>query len=328
MPTARIRNYVKKNPNTIEGWRDKVLKKHIVRVLTEVHGAAYEEVSSEDFSISNITGHGGQDKICRDILYDHYELASECETQASGTYGTYKTRTVVVYETEFYEMTKGRGVKPVFPTVDVDKVNEDDVYTLIKKMSLDNLIYIYENQDEFCFLPKTYARYYGNGSNRCEGLGVFFKSQKDDADNMSFRNALDKYYGDKLNVIGPLVCDKKLPDLIKKEGEYGESYAPDSTEFGDYHGTLFPEDISHLKTEHINKLLSNVQYGMDTLLKTQQQLLELQGSIKEAGGDDAFRDKYYEKMMENFYRNIPLFINVKDADLKALAKRASKKQFK
>jgi len=325
MTTSRIRNYVKKNPETIERWKDDVLKKHIIRELTDKYGTD-DLKDSEGFNIQSITRHAGQNKICADILYDHYDLAFEVSKESTTGSFRHTGKSLHLSEKTFEEMTKDIGVKPVFDTVDTDKIYEDDIYTLIKNLSLQNLAYIYYHQDEFCYIDKKSSYRSWNGSRDKEGLGVFWKEQKEEADNMAFRNALDKYYEDKLNVVGKIVCDKDLPDLVEVETEYDDD-SFNSSAFSGYHQRLLPHTIDELDKETLDVRIAEAEYGIKKFQRTLDQLKELRSSILEAGGAQKFREMYYEKMLANFYQNLPLFINVEDENLKSLAKRAMKRKF-
>lgn len=325
MTTSRIRNYVKKNPETVENWKYKVLRYHLIRLITEAHGN--EETPSADFNIYSITGNRGQDNICRDVLYDHFDLCSEYTKEVT-KWGT-KVLSLRVYDEAFYPMIEEIGeVKPEFPTMDVDKKEESDIYVFVKNISLPALIYIFNHQDEFVFINKINPSRYSYRSNRgIGGLGVFWKDQAEEADNLAFRNAIDDYYGKRLDVIGPIVCEKEFPDLVEKDWEAGKDRTVHTSDFKNFHLSLLPKSVDDFNVDNIQYMIERAEHGIAETQKTLQQLHELKASILEAGGDAAFRDLYYAKMIPAFYRSTPLFINTEDTKLKKLAKRAMKNKY-
>ena len=319
MTTARIRNYVRKNPERVEAWKNKVLKKHLIRELSRIHSK--EDLSNVQFNTQRLTGHGGQNKICNDILEDHYELAYE---SASDNAGRYARTIMYVYQDKFLEMIEGIDEVPDFMTTDLAKKYEDDIYTSLNKISLPCLAYIYHNQDKFCFIDKTVRGY--SSRRYSDGLGVFYKHLKDEADNLAFRNALADYYGDKLNAVGEIVFDKHLPMLVEQETSNDEN-AYNGGYYSYAHNNVLPREFGDVNISQVDILAKNAAKVAEKFAQTADQLRVLHDSMVEAGGDEAFIDLYYEKMIANFYRNLPLFINVKDADLKEMALRASKRKF-
>ena len=319
MTTARIRNYVKKNPEKIERWKNKVLKRYIIRELIKEHGD--ENTPSEDFNLVALTNHGGQNKICRDILYDHYGLAYGKKTMSKRGF---PRETVIVYEDKFEEMTKGKGIAPDFETIDASKKHEDDIYTLLNDLSLPHLIYIYYNRDEFCFMEKTSQ---GSYSRNYKGLGVFYKDSRDEADNLAFRNAISAYYENKMPLLGTLVCEKDF-SLIKEPGWSESGLSPHASyDFSSYINDIIPKKLAHVNSKKVGFSLEAVEHGLQYLNILQHQLKDMKASIEEAGGNDGFQEKFYEKAIANFYKNIPLLINSSDEGLKEMALRAAKKRY-
>jgi hypothetical protein len=319
MSTARIRKYVKDNSDRVEEWRLGVLRKHLITLITDAQGD--EETPHTEFDANDFTSSRNQHKIFFDIMGE-YELCYKGSTNRNH----YRQDVIKVYQTEFFEMIEDiEEVKPVFDSSGVEKTKEENIYQLLNKTSLAHLVYIFNHQDDFCFMNKTRDHNtYGSGS--IEGLGVFYKTLKDEADNLSFRNALDDFYNKRLGEVSKMVFGNEAPQLNPIKPDYSDGCILDYS-FTNVHGDCLPKNKNSITEENMERLISETTQRIEIFQQTLDQLKELQGSLLEAGGDAAYEDLYYQKMIEEYYLSLPLFINSQNKDQKALAMRASKKKF-
>jgi hypothetical protein len=319
MSTSRLRTYAKKNAERVESWRTTVLHKQLVKLLTEAHGD--EETPDASFSPSDITDTRGQVKIFGDLM-NEYDLACVYTNSQHG----YKTYSVNVYEDEFLEQLDAIGEEePEFNSTGVDKTNECDIYILLKAVTLPHLIYIYRHQDEFCFMNKM-SKDTLYSSVRKEGLGVFHKDLKEEADNLSFRNAMDDFYNSRSGDVAKMVFGNDAPMLNPISTDYSDGSIYGYSFVG-VHGDCLPKGKAKITEENMELLIKQTTERLEIFQDTLDQLKELQASLLEAGGDAAFDDLYYKKMIEEYYLSLPLFINSKNKEQKELALRASKKKF-
>jgi len=319
MPSTRVRNYVKKNPERVEEWRRAVLRLHIIRVLTEAYGEADMEV---DFSADDITRNRGQINIFNDVMREHYVLGRDYR---KGTYGhTFSVNTKV-----FGDMTKDIGVKPELKSEGHDRTNECDIYTVLKDLSLESLAYIYWNQDEFVFMPKDVRRAYSSYST-CGGLGVYFKALKEEADHLAFRNALDEHYANKMGTVCEAVFGLDCPDLTEIRPTYGKGAGASEENvthsYASAHKELLPPRKEAIDEHKLDQLIGYARERAAKFQNTLEQLEAMRASYLEAGGDETFSELYYQKMIDYFYLNLPLFLNSEDKRLKDMAARAARKE--
>lgn len=321
MPEARIRNYVKKNPERVEDWKNEVLRRHIIEVLTKTYGG--DEVKEEIFSSYDIVKNRGQMKIFKDVMREHYNL---CTIRSHSTSTYYRTDRVVIIPETFEEMIDGLGVKPEFNTEGVDKIYECDIYTDVRGMKLTSLVYVYLNQEEFTFLPKTtrgrYSSYHTDLT-----LGVFYKALAEEADHLSFRNAIDDNFSKNMAAVNEALFDKYLPDLNPIKPSYGgKDFEQVSHSFSSAHEELLPKHKRRITLEYLDKLVDLAEFRAKKLRDTADQLQEMRDSYVEAGGDETFDEFYYEKMIEYFYSHLPFYINSENKSLKEMATRAAQKE--
>jgi len=323
MSNARVNRYVKNNPDRCAVWKDEVLRRHIIRELVRAHGN--DDTPDANFHSYTIVGHQGQVKIFNDVMADHYDLSYE-SLYRDPKYGKYgpTQKTIKVRESTFKEMIEGIEVKPNFGVIDIKKTREDDIYTLITKLSLVNLVYIYKHDDEFVFMNKESRSEYGGYP---VGLGVFWKEQKEEADNLAFRNALTSYFGDKLNSVSKILFDKELPDLVSKSADYESSFPAQSYDFCSAYNKVLPHNMEEVNTVYLRILERNAAFAAETFKRTAEQLRSLRESILEAGGDEKFQEYFFSKMIPYFMGSLPLFINTEDSKLKEIVHRAMKKKY-
>jgi hypothetical protein len=256
---------------------------------------------------------------------DYYHLAFEHSFRDPQI--GYSQKTLRVSERTFNEMIEGlEGIasQPDFGVIDIKKTHEEDIYTYLSELSLGHLVYVYKHQDEFVFMNKRSREKYGGG---IKELGVFWKEQKEEADNLAFRNALTSYFGDKLSSVSEIMFGKGLPDLVKKSPDYSTPDRAQSYNFCSAHENVLPEDIEEVNISRLELLERNAAFAAETFKRTAEQLKSLRESILESGGDEKFRELFLSKMIPYFMNSLPLFINVEDKELKDMAQRAMKKKY-
>jgi len=319
MATARIRNYAKKNEERVNGWRDKYLRLHILRELDVLYSGR-DEKGIRPTEVGDIVDTRGQVQIGRDILYEHFDLAQGYIQH--NQWGQKSCNLRVIHPT-FLEMIKGKAVKPSLNLTDKELTTEDDIYVPLQQLKLEFLVYVFENQDEHTFRFCTNKR---SGGTRYE-LCVLDKVLEDEADNLSFRNSIDKYYIRKAGQVSWGMFGKSAPDLDNFTTEYGVSGTYMSYNFVGVHNALLPDGIKDLNSKKMTELVDLAQQQVDVLTRTLEQLKVLRDSILEAEAGDGVEDLYYQQMIAHFTQAVPLLVNSEDEEIKEMARRLAKKHF-
>ena len=324
MSTARIRNYLKKNTELCSDWRDQTIRHEIIRRLIDEQGD--NETPEFGKGVSSIYGNGNRKKIYGDMMCDHYGLGHvTSKLHPNG----YSTESFMFYYDAFRDlMANDPSEAPTLePAKGDDKVRECDVYTLINKMSLPNLIYVYNHQDEYVFINKWGKEQDYYTSEKILGLGILGKDVKDEADNQGFRNALNKYYKRRVPEVAKAMFGHESPDLKPNKREYGVADTFDTYNFVGAHKELLPEGLNELTSENLTKLVEMAEHHADIMNQTRDQLTSLRDSILEAEAAGDFEQQFFDKMIPAFTLKIPLIINSENKEEQALALRASKKHF-
>ena len=316
MATSRVRNYAKKNEKTVNEWRDKVLHLHILRELNIVHR---DESEIPLISMSDVVNTANQYRIGVDVLNEHFGLASG--RSKTSVYG-HKSYTLDVRTKVFQAMTEGMAFKPSLDIANKEHTSEGDIYTPLKQLNLPNLVYVFENQDEYVFIYGSNKRTHGSYE-----LSVLDRMLEDEADNLSFRNSIDRYYVRKAGQVSWGVFGESAPDLDNFEAEYG---APDtymSYNFVGVHNALLPNGIEDLNSKKMAELVKMAEIQTEILNRTLEQLKGLRDSILEAEALGDFPDLYYKQMIAHFTQAVPLLINDKDEKVQEMARRLAKKHY-
>jgi hypothetical protein len=322
--TARLRNYVKKNPDRVNDWARETLRRIIIHRLSEAHGN--DDTPDSNFTVHDVVKHGGQEKIWLDLLIDS-GLAHQVTVSDRGYSRKVVRENLAVFHGMIDELEEK---KPVFEPDGADKVNECDIYYALKDLALENLIYIYSNQDEYAFMNKDIR---GNRSSSSiysygiSGLGVIDNDMASEADNASFRNALNDYYSEHMGEVCKMIFKKEAPQLEPIKPKWGSDKTIYDSTFTSTHRSCLPHKKDDISEQYLQFLIEQTEERVEIFQKTLEQLKEMQASLVEAGGDDVFEDLYYQEMIAEFYHNLPFHINSEDKALKRLAERAAKKKY-
>lgn len=314
MSTARVRNYVKNNPDTVEVWRRKLIHTYLVNMLTHDH---HDTEQSLMVNIHKIVRNANQHKICKDVLEEHYGIAHV--HASSSAWGRVYAADVV--DKSFQEYIKGKGVKPELFVYDRDNTKEDDIYTSLSDLSIASLVWIYEHQDDYEF------KYTANRKSSMYQVCVLDKDIVDEADNLSFRNAIDKYYITKTGEVAKAVLGINVPLLNRHKSEYGKKGTIYTYNLTGVHKEMRPEGYNQLNSEKVSEYLKKAEAQVEFLSQTMEQLRQLQASILEAEAAGDFEDVFYRRLIDHFVKNAPLLINDNRSGVKELAIRATKKHY-
>ena len=308
MVSTRVKAYVKNNSATVDGWKNIILKQHLLVMLYKAHSE-----NQYTYTSKAIVNSKGQHAILNDVMSEHYGLAHLRNISNWSA-------DIVVYQAKFEELIKDLDEKPVFDIQSPEKTYEDDIYTDLPDLGLKHLAYIYHHQDEYDFRDKnrTHKRY----GNLC--LGVIPKDIKEDADQISFRNAIAERYSDKIYDVGTLFNGKPWEGFVTPKWEYDVMA---SYELGSYTKKVVPDEVYKIDLEDLDIRMATVRSGIETLNKTLNDLQDLKGIVEDAGGVEAFREKFFEKAIAKFVNEVPLHINDEKEDIKELALRASRKKY-
>jgi len=312
MAEARVRSYVKKNPEKCEEWKDEVLKSEILRIL---NNKFMEDEPESKIKISELESHTGKARIVLDVLEEHYGLAYG---HIDG-YNSY----LKVQPLAFEEAIKVLDDKPEFDINDPTKISVDSIYTSLtnRGISLGGLAYIYHHQDEFTFKKCPPCSQYSAGFR----LGVIYKDIEEEADRISFRNAIDSMYKEKIPEVGTVVFNKDWSHMTPSKWDVNIKHH--------YHWThyleeLVPSSVPELNTVDITECIHNVKGGIQNLQDILVNLTSILDTIEESGGDAAFRERFYDKAIDDFLDKSPLHINSEDGFIRELVMRVSKKRYK
>lgn len=310
MASPRVRKYVNDNSACVETWMNTLLELEIQRLLNNKY---LEDEPKTEIKISKIEFHAGKARIVLDVLEEHYGLAYG---RINGIDSYLKVQPLA-----FEEAIKALDEKPEFNLNDPDKISEDSIYTRLSEISLGGLAYIYHHQDEFTFkkCPPSrtgYASFI---------LGVIYKDIEKEADRISFRNAIDSMYSKKIPEVGTVAFNKDWSHMAIPAWDIKRDHSYEITK---YLEALVPKSVPELNTGRITECIQNVKEGIQTLQGILENLTSALATIEESGGDAAFRERFYEKAIDDFRDKAPLLINSEDDDIRELVVRISKKSYK
>lgn len=318
-PTSRIRNYVKNNESKVKKWLGDTIRLYLHRKIYDtiikdtVDYSDKKSFKPEDIAIFRVVYNRRSHGIYRDLMRSYYKIADD-----GGFSGIIRVRGSVVTD-----LVKDKGSRPDFEELyRCQRVKRTrDTYTSLCYLSLPEVIYIYNNIDEFDFIIDE-IRHSRDLENR---LKVIPRDEIDHADTVSFKNSIDSYYIDKIDVIGKVILDKDLTYLHKMK-RYTEKSTVNN--WGDYFlGVYCFDTVKEMRTEHISEKLKDITFFIDILNKKKQAYQDILDFIKESGGDEKFKEIYYKKMIDHFYKDIPINMASDDAMLSEMCNRACKKRY-
>lgn len=316
MSTSRVRNYVAKNGERVEGW----MRKAVVRLLSykivadQIEaGNLQEEERFEHLDVKHLVKNVRQSGICMDVLSQHYQVAFD------------GCRGIAIPNIEGIEkLFEGKERYPELAIALDSCITEESLYTNLSEMEPEEVYYVYKHQDQFSYKIRQY--WWGYHYSKRRGLLVVPYDKVGDIKTIAFRNGVLSMYNRNIQLIGRELLGISTDYVSKMSDDDGSVYNDHKVNV--WLRSIIPTSVGELTEETIESVIEDSEKVYSHVGNMIEELKAILSLVRESGGDERFKEKVTAKAIDVFYGKLPLYVNSTDDFVKRLAKKALEKNYR